>query len=56
MLKHLIAISLAISSLAVVVPGPQVAWTTHIAAAQSAADAKPIVLAQYNPCPNMRCR
>lgn len=56
MLKRLIVIGLAVSALVVAAYGPQVTSTTDAAAPQSAAAAKPIVLAQYNPCPNMRCR
>jgi len=55
MLKHLTVIGLAVLSLAVAAIGLQVARTIDTAAPQSAA-AKPIMLAQYNPCPNFRCR
>ena len=55
MLKHLIIVGLAVFSLAIVAIGLQAARTLDTAPPQSAA-AKLTVLAQYNPCPNMRCR
>ena len=54
MLKHLV-IGLAVSSLALAASGLQLASRKTTDAAPAVA-AKPIVVAQYNPCPNLRCR